>query len=105
MGDINGSIMYTEPREQWTKRGLGSQAKDAEARNSQMEKAGHMIKKMWNKMQMTDIIISSKGELKWKCTRDEENNKGVKIKNKLDVIAVSSNFDGSRPKRALSMAC
>ena len=31
MGDINGSIMYTEPRVQWTKRGLGSQAKDAEA--------------------------------------------------------------------------
>jgi hypothetical protein len=31
MGDINGSIMYTEPRMQWTKRGLGSQAKDAEA--------------------------------------------------------------------------
>ena len=90
MGDITGSIMYTEPREQWTKRGLGSQAKDGEARNSQMEKVGHTIKKMWNKMQMTDI--SSKGELKWKYTRDEENNKGVKVKNKLDVVAVSSNL-------------
>ena len=55
MRDINGSIMYTEPREQWSKRGLGSQAKDAEARNSQMEKVGHQIKRMWNKMQMTDI--------------------------------------------------
>ena len=82
--------MYTEPREQWTKRGLGSQAKDAEARNSQMEKIGHQIKRMWNKMQLTDI--SSKGDLKWKYTRNEENNKGVKVKNKLDVIAVSNNL-------------
>ena len=90
MRDINGSIMYTEPRGQWTKRGLGSQAKDAEARNSQMEKVGHMIKKLWNKMQMAGI--SSKGDFKWKCTRDEVNNKGVKVKNKLDVIAVSSNL-------------
>ena len=39
---------------------------------------------------MTDI--SSKGDLKWKYTRDEENNKGVKVKNTLDVVAVSSNL-------------
>ena len=92
MGDINGtcSIMYTKPREQWTKRGLESQTKDAEARNSQMEKIGHQIKRMWNKMQMTDI--SSKGDLKWEYTRDEENNEGIKVKNKLDVISVSSNL-------------
>ena len=57
----------------------------------QMEKVGHKIKRMWNKMQMTDI--SSKGDLKWKYTRDEENNyKGVKVKNKLDAVAVSSNL-------------
>ena len=53
--------MYTEPREQWSKRGVGSQAKDTEARNSQVEKVGHQIKRMWNKMQMTNI--SSKGDL------------------------------------------
>ena len=90
MGDINGSIMYTEPRGQWSMRGLGSQAKDAEARNSQMEKVGHQITRMWNKMQMTDI--SSKVDLKWEYTRDDKNDKGIKVKDKLDVIAVSSNL-------------
>ena len=34
--------------------------------------------------------ISSKGDLKWEYTRDEENNKGIKVKNKLDVIAISN---------------
>ena len=62
MGSINGSTMYTEPREPWSKRGLGSQAKDAEAINSRMEKIGHHIKRMWNKMQTTDI--SSRGTLR-----------------------------------------
>ena len=79
MGDMNGSIMYTEPRERWSKRGLGSQAKDAEVRNSQMEKVGHQINGMWDKMQMSDM--SSKGDLTWKYTRDEGNNKGTKVKN------------------------
>ena len=62
MRNRNGSIVYTGPREQWTKRGLGSQAKDAEVRNSQMEKVGLQINRMWNKMQLTDI--SSQGDLK-----------------------------------------
>ena len=64
MGDINCSIMYTEAKEQWIKRGLGSQAQDAEASCNLMEKVGQQIKKMWNEMQMTSI--SSKGEFKWK---------------------------------------
>ena len=55
-----------------------------------MEKVRHQIKRTWNKMQMTDI--GSKGDLKREKTRDEENNKGIKVKNKLDVIAVSSNL-------------
>ena len=82
--------MYTEPREQWARRGLGSRAKDEEARNSLMEKVGHQIKRMWNKLQTTDI--SSKGNLKWEYTRDEENNKGIKVKNKLDVMAILNNL-------------
>ena len=90
MGDINGSIVYTEPREQWVKRGLGSQAKNKDDRNGLMERVGHKIKKTWSDMQVTDI--SSKGEFKWKCTRDEVNNKGVKVKNKLDVVAISNNL-------------
>ena len=55
-----------------------------------MEKVGHVIKRMLNEMQMTDI--SSKAGLKWEYTRDEENINGVKVKNKLDVVAVSSNL-------------
>ena len=40
MGDINGSIdlVYTEPREQWVKKGLGSQAKNKDDRNGLMER-------------------------------------------------------------------
>lgn len=104
MGDINGSKMYTEPREQWTKRGLGSQATKEESReagNSLMEKIGHKIKRMWNTMQMTDI--SSKGEFKWQYTRDKENNKGVKVKNKLDVVAISSNLVKQCKARVVSI--
>ena len=90
IGDLNGSIMYNEPREQWTKRGLRGQAKDAEARNSQMEKIGLQIKRMWNKMQPPNT--SSAGDLKSKYASDKGNNKGVKAKNKFDLVAVSNNL-------------
>ena len=90
MGDINGSAMYTEPKEQWIKEGLGSQAKNKAVRNTIYQQIGHKIKDMWHKMQMSDI--SAKGQFKWACTRDEKNNKGVNVKNKLDVVAVSNNL-------------
>ena len=44
MGDINGSAMYTEPKEQWIKEGLDSQAKNKAVRNTIYQQIGHKIK-------------------------------------------------------------
>ena len=82
MGDLNGSVVYSQPIKTCIRHGLGG---SVVAVRNKMHKYGQYLSELWKAQNMEDI--SAKGKYAWAETRTDPNS----TSNKLDCIVVSSN--------------
>ena len=82
MGDLNGSVVYSQPIKNCMGHGVGG---NNAAVRSKMHKYGQHLSELWESQNMEDI--SAKGKHAWATTRTDPNN----TNNKWDCIVVSSN--------------
>ena len=82
MGDLNGSVVYSQSIKTCIRHGLGE---NNAAVRSKMHKYGQHLSELWKLQNMEGI--SANGKHAWATTRTDPNNTNTK----LDCIVVSSN--------------